>query len=167
MSLMSRPSKKGILKLTPAGLKGSRISASVPRPSAVSTQSASRALTFKSMPLKMNISPKYHCQHSNKRREKLCVIQHSRFKLELSITDTNNQKNQLCSWNKLHPQWTEVNALFPSTQQHTGGQRGWNSFLKSTHCISLVKLKPQVMKKISSMHSQQNNKQYHHQLCIS
>lgn len=99
--------KKGILELNPAGLKGSRISASVPRPSAVSTQSASRVLTFKSMPLQTNISPKYCCQHSSKRRQKLCVTQRSRFKPELSITDTNNWKNQVCSWNKLYPQWTK------------------------------------------------------------
>lgn len=64
--------KKGISELTPAGLKGSRISDSVPRPSAVSTESASRALTFKSMPLKMNVLPKYCCQHSSKRTQKLC-----------------------------------------------------------------------------------------------
>lgn len=149
--------KKGILELNPAGLKGSRISASVPRPSAVSTQSASRVLTFKSMPLQMNISPKYCCQHSSKRRQKLCVTQCSRFKPELSITDTNNWKNQICSWNKLYPQWTK-RLMHSSSQQHPGLQCGWDSFLKATHCILFVKLKPQSMKKIRSMHSQQNNK---------
>lgn len=119
--------KKGISELTPADLKGSRISDSVPRPSAVSTESASRVLTFKSVPLEMNISPKYCCQHSSK-RQKLCVTQCSRLKPELSITDTNNWKNQICSWNKLHPQWTKRLIHSSSTQQHTGGQcEHWNT----------------------------------------
>lgn len=82
--------KKGILEIAPISLKGSSLCAMTQLFSCEHT-ACLQSCSLQIYAHENEHSPKCNCQHSSKRRQKLCITQHSRSEPEPSITDTKNR----------------------------------------------------------------------------